>query len=128
MFAVSSLPALAVTNTNAVTSSTPYVAAFAPAFGGGAVPFSGTMRLAIAPDGSISGSYTGTSVRPDPLDNRITPISGAIDTSDGQMQFDVGNALSFVGTMNSDGSISGTAQYGGGLYAFVAKPGTPGGR
>jgi hypothetical protein len=118
----SALPALAVTNDGGY-GATPYVAAFAPIFGTSGVPHSGTMQLVVH-DGTISGTYTGTSVGPDSLDNRIVPVSGTISQSDGYVQLFIGGALSLRGTMANDGAISGTATYRGRLYEFVAKPGT----
>jgi hypothetical protein len=120
----SAIPALAVTNNGAQTA-TPYVAAFAPIFGTSGVPHSGTMRLVVR-DGAISGTYTGTSVAPDLLDDRIVPISGSLNEHDGYVQLYIGGVLSLRGTMANDGRISGTATYRGRLYEFVAAPGTLG--
>jgi hypothetical protein len=118
------LPALAVTSTEGSGLPVPYVAAFAPVFGVG-VPYAGTMRLLVQ-GGTISGSYTGISVRPDRFDNRIEPVVGTLDDEDGYVQLTIGNALSFTGTMDKDGTIAGTATYGGRLYEFTAEPGSPG--
>ena len=118
-------PALAVTNTNGLATETPYVAAFDSAFGPSSVPYAGTMDL-IVRNGTLSGTYTGISSRPDPLYGQIAPIIGTIDPDDGHVQFTIGNRLSFQGTMYSDGVISGTASYQGALYDFMAKPGAPG--
>jgi hypothetical protein len=114
--------ALAVTNAGAEIA-TPYVAAFAPIFGVSAMPHTGTMRLLIH-DGIVSGTYTGTSISPDPLDSRIVAVTGSM--SDGYVQIYVGGYLSVRGTVANDGTISGTASYRGRLYQFVAKPGTVG--
>ena len=119
-------PAQAVT-TAGETTYAPYVAAFSPAFGPSAMPHVGKMLL-ILHDGTIQGSYTGISARPDSFNNRIEPVTGSVNQDDGYVQLNVGNALALTGTMAADGTISGTAQYNGGLYDFVAKPGTPGGR
>lgn len=119
-------PAQAVTNSGGLTYA-PYVAAFGPAFGPTAIPHVGTMQL-IVHDGTIEGTYTGISVRPDSLNDRIEPVIGSVNESDGYVQLHVGNVLAFTGTMAADGTISGTARYNGGLYDFVAKPGSPGGR
>jgi hypothetical protein len=120
------VPAQAVT-TAGETTYAPYVAAFSPAFGPPGVPYVGKMLL-ILHDGTIAGSYTGISARPDPLSNRIESVTGSINESDGYVQLNVGNALALTGTMAADGTITGTARYNGGLYDFVAKPGSPGGR
>jgi hypothetical protein len=122
--ALLAVPAQAVTNAGETTYA-PYVAAFSPAFGGYAVPYVGKMLL-VMHDGAIQGSYTGISVRPDPLNDRIVPVAGSINQNDGYVQLYVGNALALTGTMAADGTISGTARYNGGLYDFVAKPGSPG--
>jgi hypothetical protein len=121
LFALGTGPALAVTSANGTETATPYVAAFTSAFGLSSFPHSGDMRLVVR-DGRITGTYTGTSVRPDVLDDRIEPVVGIVDPNDGHVQFHVGNALSFTGRMYSDGTISGTADYLGGLYDFMAKP------
>ncbi len=125
LFAGSSLalPALAVTNAGDTTFA-PYVAAFTPTFGS-AVPYVGTMKLLLH-DGTIAGTYTGISARPDRLNNRIEPVTGSVNQNDGYVQFNVGSALSFNGTMAADGTIAGTATYNGRLYDFMAKPGIPG--
>jgi hypothetical protein len=98
----------------------PYVAAFAPVFGN-AVPHTGLMQLVVSA-GTIDGTYTGTSVAPDYLNNRMLPVSGSVSPNDGYVQLSIGGALTLRGTMAADGSISGTASYGGRLYEFVAKP------
>lgn len=119
-------PAQAVTNAGETTYA-PYVAAFSPTFGPSTMPYVGKMLL-VMHDGSIEGSYTGISARPDPMSNRIEPVAGSINQSDGYVQLHIGNALAFNGTMAADGTISGTAEFNGRLYDFVAKPGAPGGR
>ncbi|MGA8475029.1 MAG: hypothetical protein WB681_08185 [Candidatus Cybelea sp.] len=116
-------PALAVTNGGGTTFS-PYVAAFTPEFGPSGVPYVGRMQLVVR-DGTIDGTYTGISARPDFLTNRISQVTGTVNSGDGYVQLNVGNALAFRGTMDADGTISGTATYRGRLYEFVAKPGSP---
>ncbi len=114
-------PAQAVTNAGETTYAS-YVAAFTPAFGGYAVPYVGKMLL-IMHDGAIQGTYTGISARPDRLNDRIESVAGSVNQNDGYVQLNVGNAIAVRGTMAADGTISGTADYNGGLYDFVAKPG-----
>jgi hypothetical protein len=116
----SSVPALAITN-SAGETATAYVAAFAPVIGS-AIPHTGDMALFVH-DGTITGTYTGTSVAPDPLNDRIVSVTGTISPSDGHVQLYIGGALSLQGSMNADGSISGTASYLGRLYEFEARPG-----
>ena len=74
-------------------------------------------------DGTITGTYTGTSVAPDYLDNRIVPVSGTVSDDDGHVALFIGGALSLQGTMTPDGTITGTADYRGRLYEFEAAPG-----
>lgn len=119
-FASASVPALAVTNAGSA-QPTPYVAAFAPLFAVNDAPHAGTMQLVFAGQ-SVSGTYTGESVMPDRLDDRIVAVSGTVDPSDGAIQLQVGSALWFTGNLAADGSMSGTANYEGRLYEFVAKP------
>lgn len=122
--AVTALPALATTTVEGTGLPVPYVAAFAPVFGPSAYPHAGTMRLLVQ-GSTISGSYTGISVRPDRFNNRIEPVVGTL-ADDGYVQLSIGNALSFTGTMERDGTIAGTATYAGRLYEFTAEPGSPG--
>lgn len=124
--AVTVTPALAVTSAVEGVAPAPYVAAFTPTFGFSGVPYAGTMQL-IVRDGRINGEYTGISTRPDPLNDRTTPVIGTL-AGDGHVQLYVGHALSVNGTMYADGTISGTAAYDGRLYDFMAKPGSPGQR
>lgn len=118
--AIATAPALGATY-DTTNVPRPYAAAFTTAFSPSGVPYAGDMRLLVR-EGRITGTYTGTSVRPDFLNDRIEPVVGTVDPSDGHVQFDVGNALTFNGTMYSDGTISGTADYRGGFYDFMAKP------
>ena len=117
-------PAQAVTNAGETTYA-PYVAAFSPVFGPPSMPYVGTMRLAVH-DGTIEGSYTAISARPDSMSGRIEPVIGSVNQSDGYVQLHVGGVLALSGRMAADGTISGTARYDGGLYEFVAKPGSLG--
>jgi hypothetical protein len=110
--------------TVATAAPVAYVAAFAPTFDNAAVPHTGTMRLTIQ-NGTVTGTYTGISVVPDRLNDRIQNITGAI--SGKYVLFSIANALSFNGTLDPDGTISGTATMNGRLYNFVAKRGVPGG-
>ncbi len=91
------------------------------------MPHVGSMHLNIH-DGTIDGTYTGMSVMPDALNDRIVPVTGTIDRQDGHVQPQIGGVISFQGTMNADETISGTADYRGGIYDFVAERGSPGHR
>lgn len=114
-------PALAtVVNEDPVS----YVAAFSPTFAGPSVPHTGTMKLSLQ-NGTVSGTYTGISVVPDRFNDRIEAVTGAVSGSN--LLFNIGNALSFAGTISPDGTISGTATMNGHLYDFVAEQGVPGG-
>jgi hypothetical protein len=122
LLAGSATPAVAATTQSGETA-TSYVAAFAPVLGIYGVLHSGEMLLSVH-DGTIEGTYTGTSVAPDPLDDRIVPVTGSISPDDGHVQLFIGGALSLQGTMAEDGTITGTATYRGRLYAFEARPRT----
>lgn len=113
-------PAMAVTNSGSGVA-TPYIAAFAPIFASNGFPRTGTMSLLVR-DGSISGTYTGTSVGPDVLDNRMVPVTGSVNEGDRYVQLFIGGAISLRGTMEPDGTISGTATENGRLYEFKAAP------
>lgn len=121
-FGWASVPALALTNA-AGAQATPYVAVFAPLFGVNSAPHAGTMRLVFSGQ-TVSGTYTGDSVMPDRLDNRLVAVTGTVDPNDGAIALQVGGALWFTGSLAADGSMSGTADYDGRLYEFVAKPGS----
>lgn len=116
----SPIPAPAVTN-SAGETATPYVAAFVPIFGIAGIPHSGNMQIFVG-NGTITGTYSGTSVAPDVLNDRIVPVTGSISQDDGHVQLYIGGALSLQGTMANDGTITGTATYRGRLYEFMAKP------
>ncbi len=116
LFGGSAAPALAVTN-SAGELPTSYVAAFAPIFGASGVPHSGTMRLVVR-DGTIYGTYTGTSVAPD---FSMTASSRSAEPSTKTtvtLHLFIGGVLSLQGTMANDGRISGTATISGRLYEF----------
>jgi hypothetical protein len=114
-------PALATVGT---ATPVAYVAAFAPTFQSGAVPHTGTMELTVQ-NGTVTGTYTGISVMPDRFNGRIQNITGAV--SGRNVLFSIGNAMTFNGTLDPDGTISGTATMNGRLYNFVAERGVPGG-
>src|SRR5579863_10025656 len=92
--------ALAVVGHGSRWSAT-YVAAYNPLFGGG-VPYSGEMKLTFN-QGIISGTYTATSTRPDPLYGRIISVTGTV--THGNINLDVGGMSGFTlrGTLASDG-------------------------
>ena len=100
--------------------SATYIAAYNPMFGGGGVPYSGEMKLTFN-HGIINGTYTSTSVRPDPLRGRINLVTGTVQH--GNINLAVGGGIGFTvrGTLAQDGTISGTATKSGQFYRFLAK-------
>jgi hypothetical protein len=119
VLAAPAAPAFAVTNDGANLSTT-YVAAFAPIFGSDGFPRSGTMKLVMR-DGTISGTYSGTSVGPDYLNNRLLPVTGSVSRND-YVQLFIGGAGTLRGSIAANGTISGTLTEGGRLYEFMAAP------
>lgn len=126
LLAGSALPASAAAQFGGSGDNVAYVAAFQSAIAPAGVPHLGSMHLSIH-DGAIAGTYSGMSVMPDALNDRIVPVTGTIDRQDGHVQLQIGSAISFQGTMYPDDTISGTADYRGRLYDFVAERGSPGG-
>jgi hypothetical protein len=113
-------PALAVTvQTQSPEWSATYIAAYNPLWNGG-VPYSGEMKLKFN-HGIISGTYTATSVKPDPMYGRIISVTGTV--SHGNINLDIGGMSGFTvrGTLEKDGTISGTATKKGHQYRFLAK-------
>jgi hypothetical protein len=121
--ALCSLPAARAAVVHGGEWSATYIAAHNPLFSGG-VPYSGEMQLRFN-HGIINGTYRGTSVRPDPLQGRIVPVSGTV--SQGHITLNIGQAgvqsggFSVTGTLAESGTISGTATQRGQLYQFLAK-------
>jgi hypothetical protein len=113
----SAAPARATAYSGAPVS---YVAAFSPMFGPSGVPFAGSMQLVIR-HGLINGTYEGTSIRPDRLNNAFTQVTGTVDG--GHVRFTVGTDLAFDGSLAKDGSMDGMATVRGTLYRFQARPG-----
>lgn len=99
--------------------SATYIAAYNPLWHGG-VPYSGEMKLKFN-HGIVSGTYTGTSTRPDPMYGRIVNVTGTV--SHGNVYLDVGGMSGYTvrGTLEGDGTISGTATKSGKQYRFLAK-------
>jgi hypothetical protein len=113
-------PSLAATvQTHAPEWSATYVAAYSPMWHGG-VPYSGDMKLKFN-HGIISGTYTATSVKPDPMYGRIINVTGTVTHNN--IYLDIGgmSGFSFRGTLEKDGTISGTATRKGHQYEFLAK-------
>jgi hypothetical protein len=111
-------PALAISVNRPLWNAT-YVAAYNPLFSGG-VPYSGEMKIRVN-HGIISGTYSSTSVRPDPLYGRTVNLTGTVQ--DGYVTLNVPGTggFSMRGTLERDGTISGTATRGGRTYRFLAK-------
>lgn len=115
--ALIALPAGAAVLKGAIWSAT-YVAAYEPTFGAQGIPYAGTMKIKVD-HGIVSGTYTAESVRPDPLYGRIVNVTGTM--SGGHVMLRFGPFSMQSGTIWTDGTISGTAQYNGKLYNFLAK-------
>jgi hypothetical protein len=96
-----------------------YIAAYNPLWTGG-VPYSGEMKLAFN-HGVISGTYTATSSKPDPMYGRIVNVTGTVQH--GNINLNVGGMAGFTvrGTLSGNGTISGTATRRSHLYGFLAK-------
>jgi len=103
----------------AVWSAT-YVAAYQPQFGNQGVPYSGIMKIKVD-HGILTGTYDATSTRPDPLYGRIINVSGTVSHGHVSLRFNATSFSMLNGTIAEDGEISGTAQYNGKLYNFLAK-------
>ena len=117
LVAFSTLSAAAVTNLPSVWSAT-YVAAFQPQFGNQGVPYSGLLKLK-SNHGVITGTYESTSVRPDPMSGRIINVTG--NTSGGSISLHFASFNLQNGTIDSHGTITGTANWQGRLWNFMAK-------
>lgn len=116
--ALAGAPALAILVNRPVWSAT-YVAAYNPLFSGG-VPYSGDMKITVN-HGVISGSYTATSVRPDPLYGRTVNLTGTLQHGYVTLRVPGSGGFSMRGTLERDGTISGTATRSGRSYRFLAK-------
>jgi hypothetical protein len=116
--AICAAPAFAVSVQSPEWSAT-YVAAYNPMWHGG-VPYSGEMKLKFN-HGIISGTYTATSVRPDPMYGRMISVTGNV--SHGNISLTIGGMSGFSvrGTLENTGTISGTATKSGRQYRFLAK-------
>ena len=110
-------PALAISVNRPVWNAT-YVAAYNPLFSGG-VPYSGEMKIRVN-HGVISGTYTATSVRPDPLYGRTVNMTGTLQHGYVTLNVPGSGGFSMRGTLDREGTISGTASRGGRTYRFLA--------
>lgn len=99
--------------------SATYVAAYNPLWNGG-VPYSGDLKLKFN-HGIISGTYTATSVKPDPMYGRLVNVTGTVTS--GNIYLDVGGMSGYNvrGKLENDGTIAGTATRSGKQYRFLAK-------
>ena len=111
-------PAYAVSVQSPEWSAT-YVAAYNPLWHGG-VPYSGDMKLKFN-HGIVSGTYTATSVRPDPMYGRIISVSGNVSHSNITLYVGGMSGFTVRGTLENTGTISGTATKSGKQYRFLAK-------
>jgi hypothetical protein len=116
-FALSTAPAFAILGHGPIWTAT-YVAAFQPQFGHQGVPYSGIMKLKFNHN-YISGTYESTSIRPDPMYGRIINVTGT--ASKGNIILHIASLTMLNGTINTSGTISGTASWQGRLFEFLAK-------
>ncbi|MBV8147555.1 MAG: hypothetical protein JO092_00525 [Candidatus Eremiobacteraeota bacterium] len=114
---VTATPALAILGHGPVWTAT-YVAAFQPQFGTAGVPYSGILKLKFNHN-YISGTYDSTSVRPDPMYGRIINVTGTV--SKGNVILHIASLTMLNGTIDTLGTISGTASWQGRLFNFLAK-------
>ena len=110
-------PAMAIVGHGPVWTAT-YVAAFQPTLGTPGVPYSGLMKLKFN-HGIISGTYESTSVRPDPMYGRIINVTGT--ASKGTVSLHIASLSMMSGSINTAGTIAGTASWQGRLWNFMAK-------
>jgi hypothetical protein len=96
-----------------------YVAAYQPQFGNTkSQPYTGDLKLTFN-HGIVTGTYSSISARPDPYYGRIIQVTGG--TKGGGINLRIGNISLPNGTIAKDGTISGTANWNGKLYSFMAK-------
>lgn len=118
VWAASGAPARAVATHGKVWRAT-YVAAFTPTFGRERIPYSGTLRLKFD-NGSVSGTYTGESIRVDPLYGRTVLVSGGTESGHIMLNFGSPGGFRVNARISEDGSISGTTTIHRRFYNFVA--------
>jgi hypothetical protein len=111
------VPTLAVAGHGPVWSAD-YVAALQPQFGAKTTPYTGDLKLNFK-NGIVTGTYSSISTRPDPYYGRIIQVSGG--TSNGGINLRIGSISLPNGKIAKDGTISGTANWNGKLYDFLAK-------
>ncbi|HEV3153340.1 MAG TPA: hypothetical protein VGZ02_06035 [Candidatus Baltobacteraceae bacterium] len=111
---VTSSPAFAVTqNPRHVT----YDVAIKPQTGIGP-PRTGILVLTFNAGGIVNGTYRGTSIAPDPLNNRITQVTGGIQNH--QLWIDIGmrGSMRFSGTLQH-GNLSLSGFMRGRMYTLT---------
>jgi hypothetical protein len=98
-----------------------YVVAYQPTFRNqSSVPRSGTMELKFN-HGIISGTFTGDSVRPDPLNGRIIGVNGNVSSGNINLTIAAPGGFTVRGTIDENGTITGTATVRGSFFTFMAK-------
>jgi len=96
-----------------------YVAAMRPQSSSG-VPFSGKLVLSISKDGIVSGTYRADSIRPDPMNGHIIPVSGGVDGKRIHLSFGMSANFSVSGTIDAHGRIVASGFRHGVAYNFEA--------
>jgi hypothetical protein len=97
-----------------------FVAAYQPQFGNTqSPPYTGDLKLSFN-HGIITGTYSSISARPDPYYGRIIQVTGGVKGT--SINLRIGSISLPNGTMSKSGTISGTANWNGKLYNFMAKP------
>jgi hypothetical protein len=96
-----------------------YVAAMRPQSSQG-VPFSGALVLSFSRDGIVSGTYRASSIRPDPMNGKIIPVTGGVTGKNIHLSFGMGGNFSVSGTIDAHGRIVASGFRRGVAYNFEA--------
>ena len=83
------------------------------------IPSSGILKIKITPDGIVSGTYVSNSIRPDPSNGKIIPVTGGMTGKNIHLSFGTGGNLRMTGTFQN-GHIVGTAYNKGKIFDFEA--------
>ncbi len=113
---------LTPSNALAVTSTAPQnltLQAAMRARNSQSVPYSGILKIKIAPDGIISGTYVSNSIRPDPSNGKIISVTGGLTGTNIHLSFGMSGNVRVTGTFQN-GHIVGTAYSKGKIFDFEA--------
>ncbi len=83
------------------------------------VPYSGILKIKIEPDGIVNGTYVSNSIRPDPSNGKIVPVTGGLTGTNIHLSFGTGGTMRVTGTFHN-GHIVGTAYRKGQIFDFEA--------